>query len=125
MLNILLIFIGAGTGGICRYGVANLAFVLFGRAFPFGTLIVNTISCFFMGFLFVLLIERLYYAAPELRSLLLVGLLGGFSTFSALSIETLNLFERGAIVLAITNILANVILCMTTVWLGVIIGRSL
>lgn len=125
MLNIVLIFTGAGTGGVCRYLVSNLAFILFGRVFPFGTLIVNVISCFFMGLLFVLLIERLYIAGPELRSLLLIGFLGGFSTFSALSIETLNLFERGTYSLAAMNIIANVTLCMAAVWVGVFWGRNL
>ena len=125
MTNLFLIFIGSGTGGICRYLVSNLAFMLFGRIFPFGTLIVNITASFLMGVLFVLLTDRIYDFGPELRSLLLIGFLGGFSTFSALSIETLNLLERGSITMATLNIIANITLCLLAVWAGVAGGRSL
>ena len=125
MLDILLIFVGAGCGGVFRYFISNISYWLLGRQFPYGTLVVNVSGCFLMGFLFVFLLERLNGAAPELRSLLLIGLLGGYTTFSSFSIETLNLFENGAALSGIVNILLSIILCLAATWLGIIAGRQL
>jgi CrcB protein len=125
MLNILLIFLGAGIGGVMRYLVSNITYNMLGRQFPFGTLAVNVSGCFLMGLLFVLLLERFNGIGPQLRSLLLIGLLGGYTTFSSFSMETLNLFENGATVSALLNILLSIILCLAATWLGVIGGRHI
>ncbi len=124
MLNTLLIFIGAGLGGVLRFWISTFSYGLFGRQFPYGTLIVNVTGCFFMGLLFVMLLERFDGIGPALRSLLLIGLLGGYTTFSSFSIETLNLFESGAIISGILNIFLSVSLCIAATWLGVIGGRQ-
>jgi CrcB protein len=121
----LLIFVGAGFGGVFRYWISNLSYWFLGRQFPYGTLIVNVSGCFLMGLLFVLLLERFDGIGPQLRSLLLIGLLGGYTTFSSFSIETLNLFENGAPLAGVANILLSVILCLAATWLGVIGGRQL
>ena len=125
MLNTLLIFLGAGAGGVSRFWVSNLSYWLLGRQFPYGTLIVNVSGCFLMGIFFVLLLERVDGIGPQLRSLLLIGFLGGYTTFSSFSIETLNLFESGASLSAVLNILLSVMLCLSATWLGVIGGRLL
>jgi CrcB protein len=125
LFNTLLIFVGAGCGGVLRYWISNLSYWFLGRQFPYGTLIVNVSGCFLMGLVFILLIERFDGIAPQLRSLLLIGLLGGYTTFSSFSIETLNLFENGAPLAGVTNILLSVILCLAATWLGVIGGRQL
>lgn len=125
MLDMLLIFVGAGCGGVFRYWISNVSYWFFGRQFPYGTLIVNVSGCFLMGLLFALLIERFNGAGPQLRSLLLIGLLGGYTTFSSFSIETLNLFENGAPLAGVANILLSVVLCLAATWLGVIGGRQL
>lgn len=125
MLDTLLIFVGAGCGGVFRYWISNISYWFLGRQFPYGTLIVNVSGCFLMGLLFVLLIERFNGVGPQLRSLLLIGLLGGYTTFSSFSIETLNLFENGAPLAGVANILLSVILCLAATWLGVIGGRQL
>jgi CrcB protein len=125
VLDTLLIFVGAGCGGVFRYWVSNISYWFLGREFPYGTLIVNVSGCFLMGLLFVLLIERFNGGGPQLRSLLLIGLLGGYTTFSSFSIETLNLFENGAPLAGVANILLSVILCLAATWLGVIGGRQL
>jgi len=77
-----------------------------------------------MGFLAILLLERIS-TGPELRALLLIGLLGAFTTFSTFSIETLNLIDQGAVIKAGINILLSVILCVGAAWLGTILGRQL
>lgn len=125
MTNVLLIFLGAGFGGVFRYWVSNGTYWLVGRQFPFGTLVVNVSGCFLMGLLFTLILERFNGIGPQLRAFLLIGLLGGYTTFSAFSIETLNLFENGAWISACLNIVFSVILCIAAVWLGVLGGRQL
>lgn len=125
MINFLFIFLGAGLGGVLRFWVSNMIYGIMGRQFPYGTLIVNVSGCFFMGLLFVLILDRLDGIGPQMRSLWLIGLLGGYTTFSSFSIETLNLFENGAWLSGFLNIFLSVILCMVAVWLGVIGGRQL
>lgn len=125
MINTLLIFFGAGVGGVFRYWISNVIHWFLGRDFPYGTLVVNVSGCFLMGLLFVLILERFDVVKPQLRSLLLIGFLGGYTTFSSFSIETLNLFENGALLSASLNILLSVILCIGAAWLGVIGGRQL
>lgn len=125
MISTLLIFLGAGIGGVARYWVSNGVYFLLGKNFPYGTLIVNISGCFLMGLLFIILQERLNGMAPQLRSFLLIGVLGGYTTFSSFSMETLNLFENGDWLSAALNILLTVTLCMIAAWFGVIGGRNL
>lgn len=123
--NILLIFIGAGIGGVLRYWVASGMYLLLGRQFPYGTLIVNISGCFLMGILFVFTLERLGSTGSQLRALLLIGLLGGYTTFSSFSIETIKLFENGNWLSALLNILLSNTACIAATWLGLTGGRHL
>jgi len=125
MNNLILIFIGAGLGGVFRYLVSNTIHSFLSRDFPYGTLIVNVTGCFLMGILFTVILERFNGIAIPLRSFLLIGFLGGYTTFSSFSIETLNLFENGAVLSAILNVLLSMTLCLIAVWLGVLGGRQL
>lgn len=125
MMNTLLIFLGAGIGGVFRYWVANLVYGITGRQFPYGTLIVNISGCLLMGFLFIILVERVDGMGPHLRSLLLIGLLGGYTTFSSFSLETLNLLESGAWVSASLNIFLSISVCIFATWLGIMGARQL
>ena len=125
LVDSLLIFIGAGFGGVFRYLVSNGIYSLFGREFPYGTLVVNVSGSFLMGVLFVLFLDRFASFGSLLRSFFLIGLLGGYTTFSSFSIETLNLFENGAWWSALFNIVVSMLLCMFAVWLGVLGGRQL
>jgi fluoride exporter len=124
-MNSLLIFFGAGLGGVCRYWFSNGVYWLFGRQFPYGTLFVNVTGSFLMGLLVVVLMERFNEIGSQLRSLLLVGFFGGYTTFSAFSIETVTLFENGAWVAGWLNIVLSVVLCILLAWLGIIGGRQL
>lgn len=123
-MNTLLIFLGAGLGGVFRFWVANVTYFFLSRQFPYGTLVVNVSGCFLMGLLFAVISERFYDIAPYLRAFLLIGLLGGYTTFSSLTIETLTLFENGQWVSAGLNVTLSVVLCMLAVWIGVIGGRQ-
>ena len=124
-MNTWLIFLGAGLGGVFRYWVANATYFFSGRQFPYGTLVVNVTGCFLMGLLFTIISDRFDNMAPQLRSLLLIGVLGGYTTFSTLSIETLSLFENGEWFHAGLNLLLSILLCMLAVWVGVLGGRQL
>lgn len=123
MNQLLFIAAGGAVGAVMRYLVANGVYQLLGRDFPWGTLLVNSLGSLLMGALYVLLIERLTDTA-DLRALLLIGLLGAFTTFSTFSIETLLLIENGQLLRALLNMLASVILCLFAAWLGVVVVRQ-
>jgi fluoride exporter len=125
MINAVLIFFGAGTGGLIRFWVSNVCYWLLGNRFPYGTIIVNISGSFLMGLLFALLLERIDGANHALRALLLIGFLGGYTTFSSFSIETYFLLESGKWLSAILNILLSVALCITGVWLGINAAKQL
>ena len=124
MQQLLAIAGGGALGEIFRFGVSNSVHRLLGRDFPYGTLVVNTVGSLLMGLCFVLLVERMAVSA-EWRSALLVGLLGAFTTFSTFSFETLALFNAGAPIKALVNIMMSVMLCLLATWLGMTLGRQL
>jgi CrcB protein len=124
LINELLIFLGAGIGGVFRYWVSNATYFFLDRQFPYGTLIVNVSGSFLMGFLFILIHQKFGNLNIQLRALLLIGLLGGYTTFSSFSIETFTLLENGQYLSAMINILSSIILCLLAAWIGVIAGRS-
>jgi CrcB protein len=115
---------GGALGALLRYWVSNGVHAFLGRDFPYGTLAVNVLGSLAMGLLYVLLLER-SAAGPEWRALLLVGVLGAFTTFSTFSIETLTLLEDGALLRASLNIALSVVVCIAAAWLGVNVARSL
>jgi CrcB protein len=125
MLNTLFIFMGAGVGGLFRYWISTLTYSFLGKSFPFGTLVVNISGCLLMGFLFILLVEKFDGLGPQLRSLLLIGFLGGYTTFSSFSIETMNLFENGQLLNGFLYIALSMSLCIMATWMGIILGRQL
>ena len=115
---------GGALGAIGRFWVSVGVYRVLGREFPWGTLAVNGLGSFLMGFLFVLFLDRLM-TAPELRSAVLIGFLGAFTTFSTFSMETLTLIEQGSMGKAFLNMWVSVLLCLLACWLGVLLGRSL
>lgn len=125
MNNYLLIFLGCGAGGLLRFFVSHKTYLLWGQNFPYGTLVVNVTGSFLMGLLFTLILERFHVMAPQLRALLLIGFLGGYTTFASFSIETLTLLEQGEITKALLNIALSLILCVVAVWSGIILGKQL
>ena len=123
-MQILAIAGGGALGALGRFWMSLGVYRLLGRDFPWGTLTVNALGSFLMGLLYVLFIERLA-TGPELRSAVLVGFLGAFTTFSTFSMETLTLIETGYLGKALANMGASVLLCVLVCWLGVLLGRSL
>ena len=124
MNQVIAIAIGGAVGSVLRYGLSTWVHTFASRSFPYGTLAVNVLGCLVMGVLFVLLTER-FAANGVLRAGLLIGVLGGFTTFSSFSIETFNLIEQGAMAKAAGNMAASLVLCIGATWFGVILARQL
>ncbi len=129
MQNAGLVFLGGGLGAVCRYLVTMQIGARFGTMFPWGTLSVNLLGSLLMGWilgLILLLTERTGSGLGEAARLLLtVGFLGGFTTFSSFSMETLTLLRGGSLFYALANIGMNVILGLLAAWLGLSLSRML
>ena len=118
-----LVVIGGACGALARYWIGSTLAAWFGREFPWGTLTVNVVGSFVIGLLFVVLIERTPTAAEAWRALLVVGFLGGLTTFSAFSIETVTLLQSGQMLRAFANVSTNLLLGFGACWLGLTLAR--
>lgn len=117
-MNILLVAVGGAVGSVSRYLLGTwVQSASKSLDFPFGTLTVNLIGCFVIGFLSQLAEARGVFTS-ETRALVFVGVLGGFTTFSSFGNDTINLLRDGETLNALANVGANVILGLALVWLG-------
>ena len=123
MYKIFLIGIAGLAGTLARYSLSGWADRWWGGTFPFGTMIVNLIGCLAIGFLFHATEEK-YLIDPAVRSAVLVGFLGGFTTFSSFAVQSFNLLRDGEAFLASANILVSNILGLILVWIGYAISRA-
>lgn len=117
------IVVAGGMGALLRYLVGRVTINLGWAALPFGTLIANLIGCFLMGYLSWVLVHR-WQLSQEVQTVVLTGFLGGFTTFSAFSLETVNLLEQGASFRALSYILISVVLCVSMCFIGLIVARQ-
>jgi len=125
MNQLIVIALGGACGSVVRFLVSSGVYQWLGRGFPYGTLAVNVIGSFLIGLLAEALILQRVTFALEYRAAILVGFLGGFTTFSSFSLETIYLIEQGALSKAALNIAGSVFACLLAVWLGLLAGRSL
>ena len=122
MPQILAVALGGAVGALARHGVSTAVAAAFGPRFPLGTLIVNVAGSLAMGWLFALFSEKMH-VPPELRLLVMTGLLGAFTTFSTFSVETLALLQAGRWLAGAANVLMSVALCLGAAWLGTLLVR--
>jgi CrcB protein len=119
-----MILIGGGAGALLRYVVSAAIASRIGARFPwFGTLVVNVTGCFLIGVLMTLLTER-WQPHPNWRLLLVVGFLGGYTTFSTFEYETFRAAQDGARWMGLMNIIGSVTLGYIAVWIGVAIAAK-
>ena len=123
MLQVLLIGCGGFIGTIARYAVTTMAYRLLGGSFPYGTLTVNILGCLLIGFVSTAAEER-DMIAHSTRLYLTIGILGGFTTFSAFGYETLTILRLGNILPAMLYVLASVVTGLVGVWLGGLLARA-
>ncbi len=112
----LLVMLGGGAGSLVRYLVGSAVMNRLGGRFPLGTIFINITGSFLIGFVLTTLIE--HQSHPNLRLLLVVGFLGGYTTFSSFEWETLGLIQDGSRWLGLINVAGSVLMGYIAVWLG-------
>ena len=119
----LYVFVGAAIGGVGRYSLSGVIGYWIGLTFPWGTLIVNITGCFIIGvFNTVTGPDGILLVPANLRVFVMVGICGGYTTFSSFSLETLNLVRNGEWFASGAYIVASTLFCLVGVWLGHITG---
>jgi fluoride exporter len=124
MKELAVVFLGGGVGSALRYWLSGSVYRFVKPTFPYGTLVVNVGGCFLIGFLMAFFEER-FVVQPLLRLFLTIGILGGFTTFSTFSFETVELLREGSTISALLNILFSLGGCLTATILGNLLGRLL
>ncbi|WP_337244858.1 fluoride efflux transporter CrcB [Luteimonas sp. gir] len=122
MIQLMLVFLGGGLGAALRHGVNMLA-LRAGTTFPYGTLCINVVGSLLMGVVVAWFAAR-SGLSPSLRLFLMTGVLGGFTTFSAFSLEAALLYERGQPGLAAIYVLASVVLSIGGLFVGMALVRA-
>jgi CrcB protein len=121
----LLIGVGGALGAMARFGTGSLIGRLLPGHFPLGTLVINTLGSVLMG-LFVGTLAKLAPSWGETARLFIaVGMLGGFTTFSSFSLETVLLLEGGQVVVAAAYVLLSVVVCLAGLYLGLLVTRGM
>ncbi len=119
----LAIALGGALGATSRFWVSHQVYQLMGRNFAWGTLSVNVLGSFVMGLVAILLVDK-FAASNEVRSFVMVGFLGAFTTFSTFSFETMQYIETGELSKALLNIAVSVITCLIAVAVGLWVGKQ-
>ena len=122
MSRYLLVLAGGGAGALTRYVAASAIMTRFGGRFPLGTLVINVTGSFLIGFGMTILTER-FKLDPGWRLLLVVGFLGGYTTFSSFEWETYTAVRDGGLWTGMLNVTSSVMLGYLAVWLGAMLAQ--
>lgn len=125
MLGYIVVFLGGGVGAALRHGVNRLVLLVDVGGFPLSTFFVNILGCFVMGLLTGWFTWRGEASSQTLRLLLTTGVLGGFTTFSAFSLDAALLWERGQVGMALVYVSLSVGLALVGVFAGLAVSRAL
>ena len=120
--RLLLIGLAGLLGTLGRYALSGIIARRFGETFPTGTLVVNVVGCFLAGFLFCLMQDR-FLVNDVVRTAIMIGFLGGFTTFSSFGLQTFTLMRDGEMGLAAINVLVSNAAGLLTVWAGYSLAR--
>lgn len=118
------LIVGGIAGTAARYVLAGAVYQVLGSSFPYGTLAVNLIGCFVIGFLAAVAEEK-FLLGPEARMLLMAGFCGAFTTFSTFMLETSNLIKDGEIFRAFLNVAASIVIGFAVFRLGVLLAEMI
>ncbi len=122
----ILVMLGSALGGAGRYWFSGYIAQHFGETFPWGTLLVNVSGSFVIGFVATLTgPDGRVFASADTRQFIMIGLCGGYTTFSSFSLQTLNLMRDDEWLRASGNVVLSVVLCMLAVWLGHVAAAAL
>jgi CrcB protein len=121
-MNWLAIAIGGALGSVARYGLSTWIFDITNHKFPYATLLVNVAGSFIMGILFVVIVEKAAMS-DEMKSLLMIGFIGAFTTFSAFSLDALSLWQNGHVLMSLIYVFATVILCLVAISAAIWLAR--
>ena len=124
MGKLFLIGLAGFIGTLTRYWMSGVMARRYGETFPVGTLAVNLVGCFLVGLLFHLLQER-FLVNQTMRTVILIGFLGGFTTFSSFGLQTFTLLQDGQFGLAALNVTASNVVGMLLVWAGYTLAKIL
>ena len=124
MSKLLLIGLAGFIGTLSRYWLSGLVAKRYGETFPLGTLVVNLVGCFLVGLLFYLLQER-FLVNQTVRTAVLIGFLGGFTTFSSFGLQTFTLLQDGEFGLAALNVTVVNLIGLLLVWAGYTLAKVL
>jgi fluoride exporter len=120
------IAIGGAIGSLLRFWLSEAAAMAFGTEFPWGTVIANITGCFVIGFVATLTgPEGRVFAGTVTRQFLIIGICGGYTTFSSFSLQTLTMLQNGDGTRAALNVAASVALCLLAVWAGHVLAAIL
>src|SRR5579862_1408581 len=119
MLTYFWVAMGGAIGTVARYWFSGFVATHFGETFPFGTILVNISGCFIIGVFSTLTNpDGTILVSPTFRQFFMLGICGGYTTFSSFSLQTLNLARDGEFFRAGANVVLSVVLCLVAVWLG-------
>jgi CrcB protein len=126
VITYLWIAVGGALGSVARYGCSALIAGALGETFPWGTLVVNVLGSFVIGFFAAFTgPDGRVLVSGDMRQFVMVGICGGYTTFSSFSLQTLSLAQDGEYVRASANIVLSVMLCLASVWVGHVVAMSL
>ena len=118
------IALGSGLGGLARFICAGAVTARFGAVFPWGTLVVNVVGSFVIGVFAAFSARGGWLGDPTLDAFVMIGVCGGYTTFSSVSLQTLELARERAWWHVLANVVVSVGLCLVAVWLGLHAGRG-
>ena len=121
-MSYLVVMAGGALGSAARMWMSLSCAVRFGESFPVGTLVVNALGCFVIGIFSALTgPDGVVLTSPLIRQFVMIGILGGFTTFSSFGLQTINLMNDGEWLYAALNVVLSVVVCLAFVWLGIIL----